>query len=78
MECPRCHKEFATLKWEEGKPVSANGIKVIEGNKKFKPNETLACTSCGYEYTNWDVMLALAKGCEGQGSNDGKNKEVHV
>lgn len=60
LECPKCHKKWAVLKFEFEKAIRASDIKVTAGRrKKFKDGDNLACTLCGHEMTNWDIILSI-------------------
>ena len=61
LECPKCHKLWAKMKYEYDSRVSASDVKILVGKKrKFHNGESLACVLCGHTYTNHDVMLAIA------------------
>lgn len=59
--CPRCHRFWATMDCTRWPNVTAACIKIVAGDrKKFKDGESLDCSLCGFEYTNYDVTLAGA------------------
>jgi hypothetical protein len=61
LECPHCHEAWATLKFKYGSFIKAKDVTVTKGTKKvYKNGETLQCSLCGHQYTNWDVMLAIS------------------
>jgi uncharacterized protein (DUF983 family) len=63
LECPRCKKVWGKLSYEFESYVKASDVKVIAGkHKKFRAGDSLACTCCGHEYTNYDVYLAIHAG----------------
>lgn len=76
LECPRCHGEWAELSWAFDREVKGKDVRVLEGDKKFKDGEILVCTICGHQYTNWDLLLAMAG--SGGNKNNGKDKEVRL
>ena len=71
LECPKCRKVWATMKYEFDSRVNASDVKIIAGKKKkFKNGDALTCTLCAHEYSGYDVMLAIA----GKRSPDGAAK----
>ena len=69
LTCPKCHKPWGKMAFTYASFVRSSDVKVIAGKrKKFKDGEALACTLCGYQYLNWDVMLAIAEVGRGDGS----------
>ena len=59
--CPKCHRYWADIKYDFGGTVKHTNVKIVSGNKKkLKKNDNLACSLCGYEHTNWDVILSIA------------------
>lgn len=68
LECPKCHKLWGKMKYDFDTMVRASDIRVVDGKKKkFRDGDSLECTCCGYEYNNYDVMLAIAVGGESHG-----------
>ena len=60
--CPKCHVHWGNMKFQYNSRVKASDITVIAGkHKRLKDGDALKCTSCGYCYTDWDVMLAVAE-----------------
>jgi uncharacterized protein YbaR (Trm112 family) len=60
LECPKCHKKWAKLRYDFEKEVRASDVTVIAGAKKrLKNGDALSCSLCGHEYTNWDIILAI-------------------
>ena len=61
LECPKCKKTWGKMKFEYGGCVKPRDIKILRGRrKKIQDGDSLECTECGFQYTNWDVMLAIA------------------
>jgi len=60
LECPKCHKKWCEVTWSFDKPITADSIRVLDGDKKFADNEVLSCTYCHYKYRDCDIMLGLA------------------
>jgi uncharacterized Zn ribbon protein len=63
LYCPKCKKLWASLKFGYDTAVKASDVTVLgEGDRKaLSDGDSLACSKCSHEYTNWDVMLAIAE-----------------
>jgi hypothetical protein len=67
LTCPKCHELWGKLSFQYESKVSASDVKIVAGKKKkLKNGDDLKCNLCGHPYTNWDVMLAIAGGNDGQ------------
>lgn len=60
LECPKCKEVWGRMRFDFEKPVLASDVTILKGKKKkLKNGEALACTMCGHEMTNWDVILSI-------------------
>ena len=58
--CPKCKKYWAVLKFDFGSYAKPSDVTIVSGTrKKFKKQDSLLCSLCGYEYTNHDVILSI-------------------
>ena len=63
LVCPKCGTYWARMQFQYGAILNPKDIEILYGAKKrFARGETLACTSCEYQYNNYDVMIAIAEG----------------
>lgn len=61
LVCPKCGTFWATLDISGYPNLNGNDVIIIAGKKrKMRDGESLACSSCSYEYTTWDVVLSAA------------------
>jgi len=61
LECPKCKKAWGRMKFEYGGGVKPSDVKILSGRrKKLKEGDPLECSECGFTYTTWDVVLAIA------------------
>jgi len=61
LECPKCNKSWGRMKFKYGGDVKAKDVTIMAGKKrKLKDGDPLACSLCGHEYTNYDILLAIA------------------
>ena len=59
--CPKCNKHWADMDFSQYPNLNAKHLKIRLGSKKKpKDGESLRCTSCRYEYTTFDIVLAGA------------------
>lgn len=73
--CPKCDTHWANVKIEFDKPLDHNKINIIAGKKKkFKRGDTLKCSACSYEYTNWDVNIAIVEAMRNEKTNSQKGE----
>jgi len=68
LECPKCNEKFAEVKFGPKGVVYPKDVRLLKGNKIFKDGDALTCTLCDYQYTTWDMTLAIAQ--QGVKKND--------
>lgn len=63
LSCPHCHAEWAEVKIDAKTGViNPKDVKILLGDKKFESGDSLSCSVCGYNYTTWDLFLAMGLG----------------
>jgi len=73
LVCPKCGTFWATLDTKDTPSISAKHVKIVTGRrKKLKDGDSLKCSSCSYEYTTWDIILAIANSNDYPGMKPGQ------